>query len=64
MPLSPEILKRMASALGVTGDYLLDGTTESTTKANLEDRELLQLFEQTARLQNEDKKPSREPLEA
>jgi transcriptional regulator with XRE-family HTH domain len=37
---SGDTLKRLADALGVTSDYLLDGATDEAAKARFEDREL------------------------
>ncbi|WP_258399149.1 helix-turn-helix domain-containing protein, partial [Lonsdalea populi] len=39
-----DTLKRLADALDVTGDYLLEGATDEAAKARFEDRELLRQF--------------------
>ncbi|MBL0381394.1 MAG: hypothetical protein N839_0017135 [Desulfofustis sp. PB-SRB1] len=36
--------KRMGDALGVSGDYLSEGTTTNVAQAKFEDRELLPQF--------------------
>ena len=50
-----DTLKRLADALGVSGDYLLEGATEEAAKARFEDRELLKQFQEVERLPAEDK---------
>jgi len=63
-----ETLKRLADTLGVTSDYLLDGTTDQAAKARFEDRQLLEQFQEVERLPDRDKgssSPSRRlPLQA
>jgi len=50
-----DTLKRLADTLGVTSDYLLDGTTEQAAKARFEDRQLLEQFQEVERLPDHDK---------
>lgn len=50
-----DTLKRMAEALDVTSDYLMEGATEEVAKARIEDRELLKQFQQVEKLPNDDK---------
>jgi transcriptional regulator with XRE-family HTH domain len=50
-----DTLRRLAGALGVSGDYLLEGATEEAAKARFEDRELLKQFQEVERLPAEDK---------
>jgi transcriptional regulator with XRE-family HTH domain len=50
-----DTLRRLADALGVSGDYLLEGATEEAAKARFEDRELLKQFQEVERLPAEDK---------
>jgi len=50
-----DTLRRLANALGVTGDYLLDGSTEEAAKARFEDRDLLLQFQEVEKLQPEEK---------
>jgi hypothetical protein len=45
----------MANALGVSGDYLIEGSIEDAAKAKFEDRELLMQFQEVEKLQEEDK---------
>jgi len=48
-------LKKLAEALGVTADYLIEGKTTDAAKARLEDKELLQMFKEIEKLPKEDK---------
>jgi transcriptional regulator with XRE-family HTH domain len=50
-----DTLKRLAGALGVSSDYLLEGVTAEAAKARFEDRELLEQFQEVERLPAEDK---------
>jgi transcriptional regulator with XRE-family HTH domain len=50
-----DTLKRVADALGVTSDYLLDGAVNEVAKARFEDRELLKQFQEVEQLSEEDK---------
>lgn len=50
-----DTLKRLADALGVSSDYLLDGATDQAAKASFEDRELLEQFQEVEQLPDEDK---------
>lgn len=50
-----ETLKRLASSLDVTSDYLLEGTPNQAAKARVKDRELLTLFQEIEQLPAEDK---------
>ena len=50
-----DTLKRLADALGVSGDYLLEGAVEEAARAGFEDRELLQQFQEIEKLPEEDK---------
>lgn len=52
---SGDTLKRLADALGVTSDHLLDGATDEAAKARFEDRELLKQFQEVEQLPDEDK---------
>ncbi|MBL0379333.1 MAG: helix-turn-helix domain-containing protein [Desulfofustis sp. PB-SRB1] len=45
-----DTLKRMADALGVSSDYLIEGTTADAAKAKFEDRELLLQFQEVEKL--------------
>lgn len=59
-----DTLKRLADALGVTSDYLLEGATDDAAKAKFEDRELLQQFQEVERLPDEDKTVVKKLLDA
>ncbi len=48
-------LMRLADALGVTADFLMDGPTDSLAADRLNDIELLRLFEQMDRLPDDKK---------
>jgi transcriptional regulator with XRE-family HTH domain len=61
---SGDTLKRLADALGVTSDYLLDGAADETAKARFEDRELLKQFQEVERLPDEDKNVVKKLLDA
>jgi transcriptional regulator with XRE-family HTH domain len=61
---SGDTLKRLADALGVTSDYLLEGATEDAAKAKFEDRELLKQFQEVERLPEEDKNVIKKLLDA
>mgnify|MGYP001766652024 CR=1 FL=1 len=52
---SSESLKRIAEALGVTTDYLIDGKTNEVAKAKIEDKDLLQMFQEIDKFSKEDK---------
>lgn len=59
-----DTLKRLAETLGVTGDYLLNGASDTMARARLEDRELLQQFQEVERLGDEDKRVIKVLLDA
>ena len=48
-------MRRLADALGVSTDYLMDGVTDEAAKARFEDRELLRQFQQVEDLPDDDK---------
>jgi transcriptional regulator with XRE-family HTH domain len=50
-----ESLQRLAESLEVSGDYLLNGATESAAKGNFEDLELLRMFQEAQALSLPDK---------
>lgn len=50
-----DALKRLANALGVSADYLIEGTRDEAAKARFEDRELLRQFQEVEKLTDEDK---------
>jgi transcriptional regulator with XRE-family HTH domain len=59
-----DTLKRMANALGVSGDYLIEGTTVDAAKAKFENRELLLQFQEVEKLQGEDKQVVKKLIDA
>lgn len=61
---SSESLKRLSDALGVTTDYLLEGTTEDAAKADFEDRDLLRMFKEVEELPVEEKQFVKKVLDA
>jgi transcriptional regulator with XRE-family HTH domain len=52
---SAQALKRLADALGVTTDYLIEGSSDEAAKARFEDRELLRQFQEVEQLPDADK---------
>lgn len=58
------LLKRLADALEVSSDYLLEGATKEAAKARFEDRELLRQFQEVAHLPAEDKNVVKKLLDA
>jgi len=61
---SADTLKRLADALGVSGDYLMEGSTEAAAKARFEDRDLLRQFQEVQQLPDDDKVVVKKLLEA
>ena len=61
---SADALKRLAEALGVTTDYLIEGKSNEVAKAKLEDKDLLQMFKEIQSLQEEDKTVVKKLIEA
>jgi transcriptional regulator with XRE-family HTH domain len=59
-----DALKRLADALSVSTDYLIDGTTAQAAKASFEDRELPRQFQEVEKLPDEDKLVIKELLDA
>lgn len=58
------VLQRLASALDVSVEYLLEGTEDQAVRAKIEDRELLRQFQEVERLPVEDKQVVKTLLEA
>jgi transcriptional regulator with XRE-family HTH domain len=52
---SAEMLKKLAETLSVSTDYLYNGKQENAAMADLKDKELLELFQKTEKLNDEDK---------
>lgn len=61
---SAETLTRLAEALGVSGDFLMEGRTDEAAKATFEDRELLMQFKEVEQLNEVDKHLVKEFLNA
>lgn len=57
-------LRRLAEALGVSVDYLINGTTQEAAKANFHDRELLLQFQEIEKLSEDDKTVVKKFLDA
>jgi transcriptional regulator with XRE-family HTH domain len=52
---SGDTLKRLADALDVTSDYLLEGAADEAARAKFADRELLKQFQEVEHLNDDDK---------
>jgi transcriptional regulator with XRE-family HTH domain len=61
---SGDTLKRLADALGVTSDYLLDGAHDQAAKARFADRDLLRQFQEVEQLHDDDKLVIKKLLDA
>jgi transcriptional regulator with XRE-family HTH domain len=61
---SADAVRRLADALGVSTDYLMEGTTEEAAKARFEDRELLRQFQEVEALPEDDKLVVKKLLDA
>jgi transcriptional regulator with XRE-family HTH domain len=59
-----DTLKKLAQALGVTADYLIEGKTTEAAKASLEDKELLQMFKEIEKLSKEEKSFIKQVIDA
>ena len=59
-----EVMSNLSSELGVTADYLMDGSMDDKAKAAISDKELLSQFQQVAKLSNERKAIVKELIEA
>jgi transcriptional regulator with XRE-family HTH domain len=61
---SGDTLMRLADALGVSSDYLLDGATDEAAKAKFQDRELLKQFQEVEQLPDAEKNVVKALLDA
>lgn len=52
---STEVLQRIANALDTTADFLMNGATADLASTQLQDKELLNLFNAVEKLSDEDK---------
>ena len=59
-----DTLKRLADALGVTGDYLLEGAIDDVANAHFSDKELLKQFQEVEHLPDDDKDVIKKLLDA
>jgi transcriptional regulator with XRE-family HTH domain len=59
-----DTLRKLSEALGLSGDYLMDGSVEDGARARFEVRELLYQFQQIQKLPNEDKLTVKKLLDA
>ena len=59
-----ETLSKLADALGVSSDFLMEGRTDDAAKAAFQDRELLMQFKEVERLNDTDKHLVKEFLDA
>ena len=59
-----DTLRRLSDVLGVTGDYLMEGSTDEAARARFEDRELLRRFQEVQNLPERDKEIVKELLDA
>lgn len=53
---STDTIGKLADALGVSVDFLLDGSTDDVARAEFEDRDLLRQFQELQTLDAEDKR--------
>lgn len=61
---SADALQKLAAALSVSADYLIDGSTNDAAKASFSDRDLLRMFQEAEKLSNEDKEVIKSLLDA
>jgi transcriptional regulator with XRE-family HTH domain len=61
---SADTLQRLADTLGVSCDYLLEGSPEDAARADFKDRELLRQFQEVERLPDDDKAVIKKLLDA
>lgn len=61
---SGEVLSKIATALGVTSDYLMSGSNQEQAEASLNDRELLNQFQRVEQLPQDKKDIVKELLES
>ena len=61
---SGEVLAKIATALGVTSDFLMSGSSHEQAEASLADRELLSQFQRVEQLPTDKKAIVKELLES
>lgn len=59
-----EVMGKLASELGVTADYLMDGSMDDKAKEAISDKELLSQFQRVAKLSNDRKAIVKELIDA
>ena len=59
-----DALKRLADALGVSTDFLMEGSTDEAARERLEDRDFLLQFQEAEKLPDEDKTVIKRLIEA
>jgi transcriptional regulator with XRE-family HTH domain len=59
-----EVLTKIANALDITTDFLMDGSIDDKAKDAISDKELLSLFQRLAVLSNEKKSIIKEVIDA
>jgi transcriptional regulator with XRE-family HTH domain len=52
---SADMLKKLANELGVTTDFLMNGTTSDMAEENIKDKTLINMFNRISKLTPEDK---------
>ena len=57
-------MRRLAEALGVTTDYLFEGKMDEVAKSRLKDRDLLQMFNEVEKLNEDDKSVIKKLIDA
>lgn len=57
-------LNKLARVLGVSTDYLMEGATQEAAKADFEDRDLLRMFQEIQKFDQEDKTVVKKLIEA
>jgi len=61
---SADALHKLAAVLGVSADYLIEGTTDDAAKASFQDRDLLRIFQEVETLDPQDKEVIKKLIEA
>ncbi len=58
------IIKLIAEGLGVSSDYLLEGASEKAVQARIEEKQLLQQFQEIKKMPDEEKTVVKKFLDA
>jgi transcriptional regulator with XRE-family HTH domain len=61
---STDTLSKLADALGVSVDYLLEGKEEDAATANLQDKDLLKMFEEVEKFPKNEKEEIKSVIDA